>query len=89
MNKEKIIKEFDKLWQEEMEVIRKTNYPPNFTYLYSVCKRITEKILKSQRKEIINHWIASKRKRNGTAQGCLDMVDRFDNYIKNLVKDEK
>ena len=34
------LEKFEKLWNEEMEVIRTKNYPPNFNYMHDLCLRI-------------------------------------------------
>ena len=36
-------KSFDRLWNEEMEIIRIKNYPPNFSYMHDLCLRIVSK----------------------------------------------
>lgn len=52
-------KKFDKLWQEEMEQIRK-KYPVNFSYLYKMTKKIISNLL-AQQKELAEEFIATEK----------------------------
>jgi len=44
-----IKKEFEKLWQYEMDLI---DNPVNFTYLHKMCLRINRELLDKQKEEI-------------------------------------
>jgi histone H3/H4 len=66
------------IYSEEKRVIKK--------YINTLIEQTYKQTQQEERKRIRNRWIASKRKRDGTAQGCLDMVEQFDNFIQTLTK---
>jgi len=70
-------KEFEKLWQDEMEIIASfrsiEKYPPNFTYLHKMCLRIIQDLLDKQEKNHQEEKIALNKMLN---QDCFNQLDK-------------
>jgi len=71
-------------WEKEIWEWATKEFPHIHSDKFEELFKIINQARQEERERIINHWIVSKRKRDGTAQGCLNMIEQFDKFIKTL-----